>query len=161
VSFHFLFEPDPHALFRIRLSSQNEVEHAKQIVKRNLGDVAQFVVIKGDHELFGTYAGESDHYGIEGWQLAQRMFELGTRFAIATVDPDFKKSIGFQMGKIIHCMLNPNLGASEYNFYLEQFIGRVMLQSRKNLIDNDVETKIRDLFEKKLGQMKSTQFRII
>jgi hypothetical protein len=161
VSFHFLFEPDPHALFRIRLSSETGVEKAKQIVRRNIEQVRDFVVVKADQSLFGDYKGETEHFGEDGWQLAQKIFEMGTRMAIARADTEFKKSKGFDVGKIVHCMMNPNFGQEEYNFHLEQFIGRVMLGKRKSTIDQEVEQEVKRLLDAKLQLWKGAQFQTL
>jgi len=160
-SFHFLFEPEPHGLFRMRLSSEDTIGKAKQVVKSNLQQVRDFVIIKGDDELFGDYRGESEHFGEDGWQLAQKMFEMGTRLAIARVDSQFGKSRGFDIGKIVHCMMNPNFGQLEYNFYLEQYVGRVMLKERKSTIDEEVENEARRLLDEKLQGWKNAQFQTI
>ena len=160
-SFHFLFEPEPHGLFRMRLSSEDTIGKAKQVVKSNLQQVRDFVVIKDDDELFGDYRGESEHFGEDGWQLAQKMFEMGTRLAIARVDSQFGKSRGFNIGKIVHCMMNPNFGQLEYNFYLEQYVGRVMLKERKSTIDEEVESEAKRLLDEKLQGWKNAQFQTI
>ena len=160
-SFHFLFEPEPHGLFRIRLSNEDAIGKAKQVVKSNLQQVRDFVIIKEDDKLFGDYRGESEHFGEDGWQLAQKMFEMGTRLAIARVDSEFGKPRGFDIGKIVHCMMNPNFGQLEYNFYLEQYIGRVMLKKRKSTIDEEVENDAKRLLDEKLQEWKNTQFQTI
>lgn len=158
VSFHFLFEPE-HELFRMRLSTPSSVERAKRMVRERIEQVKDFVVT--DEGLFGEYSGESGHFGEDGWQLAQRMFEMGTRLAIALGDPEFSKGVGFEPGKIIHCMMNPNFGAMEYNFYLEQFVGRIMAMKRKTVVDEEVDAVTKQLLDAKLKEWKNAQLRII
>jgi hypothetical protein len=58
-------------------------------------------------------------------------------------------------------MMNPNFGQLEYNFYLEQYIGRVMLGKRKSTIDEDVGNEARRLLDAKLREWKGTQFQTI
>jgi hypothetical protein len=159
VSFHFLFEPQ-HELFRIRLSTPSSIERVKQLVREQLEQVKDLVVTE-DPKLYGEYSGEAGHFGEDGWQLAQKMFEMGTRLAIAMADPEFSKEIGFQPGKIVHCMMNPNFGSMEYKFYLEQFVGRIMAINRKTVVDEELETKIKNLLDSKLKEWKNAQLRII
>lgn len=161
VSFHFLFEPEPHALFRIRLRDDTVIGRAKETVRKNLELVRDFVTIKKDEDLFGHYTGESEHFGEDGWLLAQRSFEIGTRLAIARVDPEFKKSKGFDAGKIVHCMMNPNFGQLEYNFYLEQYIGRIMLAKGKSTIDEEVQNEVKRLLDAKLQEWRNSQFQTL
>lgn len=157
VSFHFLFEPE-HELFRIRLSTLSSIERVKQLVRERMEQVRDLVVTE-DHELYGEYSGEAGHFGEDRWQLAQKMFEMGTRLAIAQADPEFSKGIGFVPGKIVHCMMNPNFGAMEYNFYLEQFIGRIM--GGKTVVDEETERETKRLLDTKLKEWKNAQLRII
>jgi len=156
VSFHFLFEPE-HELFRIRLSTLSSVERVKRLISERMEQVKDFVMTDGT--LFGEYPGEAGHFGEDGWQLAQRMFEMGTRLAIASADPEFRKGVGFDAGKIVHCMMNPNFGSMEYNFYLEQFIGRVM--GGKTVVEEETERETKRLLDSKLKEWKNAQLRII
>ena len=119
---------------------------------------AQF---KENEELFGDYQGESEHFGDDGWLLAQKLFEMGTRLAIARVDDEFIKSKGFEVGKLMHCMLNPIFGQSEFNFHLEQYIFRIMLSKRKNMIDEEVTEEVKKILHNKLEEWKDVKFQTI
>jgi hypothetical protein len=126
-----------------------------------LQQVRDFAIIKEDSELFGAYPGEARHFGEDGWQLAQRMFEMGTRLAIARADPDFGKGEGFDVGKIVHCMMTPNFLSNEYNFYLEQFVWRVMVMKGKMKTDEEVEEEVKRLLDAKLEEWKGVQMHTI
>jgi hypothetical protein len=58
-------------------------------------------------------------------------------------------------------MMNPNFGSMEYKFYLEQFVGRIMAINRKTVVDEELETKIKNLLDSKLKEWKNAQLRII
>jgi hypothetical protein len=156
LSFHFLFEPE-YSVFRIRAREEDDLDHITRIIRSNLEQVRDFVSIDQEEELFFEYRGESEHFGDDGWQLAQKMFEMGTKLAIAVADPEFRKSLGFNAGKIVHCMMNPNFGSGERIFYLEQFIGRIMVEGRKNVVDETVENEARAALEAKLQEWKHAQ----
>jgi hypothetical protein len=82
ISFHFLFEPE-YSVFRIRVAEEAALSRTRGIVRSYLEQVRDFVLVNQEGELFHDYPGESGHFGEDGWQLAQKMFEMGTRLAIA------------------------------------------------------------------------------
>jgi len=162
-SFHFFFEPEMRLLLRIQLKESNLRDKVKDIVKKHLPTIGDFTYQKTDEELFRDYEGESKDFGEDGWKIAKKVFECGSRMAIAKFNSKFRKGKKFQEGKLLHCFLN-SLGYSTFGpekgitlealFHLGQFIGRMLILSNKQMLDQEAEEKIRDIFERTLNNWK-------
>jgi len=103
-TFHFLFEPGPRLLFRIRSDKPQEV---KSIIKRNLKGKERSIILKPD-EPYRKYEGEELSFGGEKeWELTQKFFEYGCRISLLRVEKITKQELkNFNEGKFIHCFLN-------------------------------------------------------
>lgn len=132
-SFHFFYEGNRLEL-RLELGdgvSRDEVKNALRTYLNNVADLVD--AAKSD---VGDYEPEvkDDQYGIEGWEIAKKIFEYGSRLAIGLVDPKFRKGELLREGKLIHCMLNSlGYGArEEKKFHITQAIEReIIIMSRE------------------------------
>lgn len=88
---HFLFEPGLHFLFRIQPSTEDKSAKVKKLVKKHLKEISDFIAAKPEQELFVNYFGEASDFGEDGWEIVKKVFEYGSRMAIAKLDPEFKK----------------------------------------------------------------------
>lgn len=100
-TFHFLFEPGPHLLFRIKPNKTSDFEKVKNVVKGYLKEIQDFIVAKPENELFTVYQGEVKDFGEDVWEIAKKVFEMGSRMAVGQLDPEFKKQKKFDEGKIL------------------------------------------------------------
>ncbi len=102
VTFHFFFEPNPNALFRIRIRSKEHADELKQIIEKFVS--SNKTLIK-KFEFNDNYKGEKDFYK-SGWDIAQQFFEISCRFAISRIDDSFEKGEEYNDEKLIHCFCN-------------------------------------------------------
>jgi hypothetical protein len=172
-TFHFLFEPDPHFFLRIEPNSPNDLEKVKHVVRKHLSAIRDLLVTHAEEQEFTSYSGEAEDYGVDGWFVAKRVFEMGSKMAIAQIDSAFRKGRKFDEGKILHCFLN-SIGhsvfgiikndkfvTSEAMFHLKQFIARIMIIRGKRSLDSETEQETRKLADDEIKQWKGKTMEII
>lgn len=172
-TFHFLFEPDPHFFLRIEPNSPNESERVKQVIKEYLSGIRDLLVAHPEEQEFTSYPGEAGDYGEDGWLVARKVFEMGSRMAIGQLDSAFRKGRKFEEGKILHCFLN-SIGCGVFGlsrndkfvtreaiFHLRQFMGRMLIIRDKKSLDLETEQEIRGLVDDEIDQWKGKTIEII
>jgi hypothetical protein len=172
-TFHFLFEPDPDFFLRIEPNSPNDLEKVKHVARKHLSAIRDLLATHAEEQEFTSYSGEADDYGEDGWFVAKRVFEMGSRMAIGHFDPAFRKGRKFEEGKMLHCFLN-SIGWSVFGlsrngkvvtreaiFHLKQFIGRMLIIRNKKSLDLDTEQEIRALVDDEIDQWKGKTMEII
>ena len=157
-SFHYFFEDDPHLLFRVEVGDDERVDVAKDLVKKVLDEDARQIIDEFDVDR--PYAGEAESYGENGWNIAKRVFELGSRMAISLFDEKFDRGKSFQQTKLIHCFLNPQ-GVQEADFHLDTFIGRVLIESGKTKLDQVAREAIERQFARALEERGNRELELI
>ena len=98
-TFHFFFEP--HLLLRLKADEQLVTEKLRPTLKRRLSDMNATIRSIG---IDAQYTEEPD-YG-DGWKLAQKFFEYGSRSAIARGDTGLTLGAQFNEFKFVHLLLN-------------------------------------------------------
>lgn len=101
-TFHFFFEP--HLLLRIKADKELIDEDVKLHIAREL---SKSRAVNTSVRTDDTYTEEPD-YG-EGWGLAQKVFEYGSRSAILKAESDagnVRLGVQFNEGKFMHLLLN-------------------------------------------------------
>jgi len=101
-TFHFFFEP--HLLLRIKADRNFISEHIKPYVDRKLADLH---VSNPSVRIDDSYTEEPDYR--DGWGVAQRIFEFGSRSAILGAESEEGRvQLGpqFNEGKFMHLLLN-------------------------------------------------------
>jgi hypothetical protein len=172
-TFHFLYESNPTFLLRIEPNSSNELEKVKNIARKHLSAIRDLLVAHNEEEEFTSYSGEAEDYGEDGWVIAKKVFEMGSRTAIGKVDSTFRKGRKFEEAKMLHCFLN-SIGFSafglsrddkfvtkEASFHLDQFIGRMLIIRNKRSLDSECEQEIEDLVHDEIMQMKGKIIELI
>ena len=116
VTFHFFFEPDPDALFRVRITNEECGKETKQVIEKRVSFYRELIQ---KFEFNDNYHGEEDSFK-QGWEIAQKFFEISCRFAISRIDDSFEKGKEYNDGKLIHCFCNQVHISyqEEINFYL-------------------------------------------
>jgi hypothetical protein len=172
-TFHFLFEPDPHFFLRIEPNSPNQSEKVRQVIKKFLPAIRDLLVAHPEEQEFTSYPGEAGDYGEDGWTITKKVFEMGSKMAIAQIDSASKKGRKFDEGKILHCFLN-SIGYSvfaiskngkfvtrEAMFHLKQFIARMLIIRSKRSLDSETEQETRKLVDDEISQWKGKTMEII
>ena len=101
-TFHFFFEP--HLLLRIRADKAMITDEIVPFVNQKLTDLG---VNNPSVDVDPNYSEQAD-YG-EGWNVAQKLFEFGSRSAILKAESDSGSIIlgpQFNEGKFMHLILN-------------------------------------------------------
>jgi thiopeptide-type bacteriocin biosynthesis protein len=84
VSYHYFREPEIRFRVRVRSDRQRETQaKALDRIARRLkdeGSISKWAF--GNHGKKGTYVGETDRYGHNGWKVAQKYFEDGAETAL-------------------------------------------------------------------------------
>jgi len=165
-TFHFLFEPGPRLLLRIQPEGENNVQEIRQTVRSALTNVQDLIVQDPAHELFTLYEGEAVDFGEDGWVITKKVFEMGSRMAVAKLDPESRKGRKFDEGKLLHCFLNSTghgsvvvykggrLVTSEALFHLNSFLGRMLIMRGKRIMDDDLANEVRGLIEEQMRWWK-------
>lgn len=145
-TFHFFFEPFLDLRFQIK--KEDDIPKAKEfilsLINQELPKEKIFVISKNGRFFpknspeFSEYFGEEEDFGKDGWMIAKKFFEIGSRFALCKMDENkdrvILKKVGgviegkFDEGKFIHLILN-QLGYStpdEAQFHLNRFFERLM-----------------------------------
>ena len=149
-TFHFFFEENK-ILFRVETLRKSQKQLVKQIVLKYALNVRDLIEFKA----FRDYSGEIDKYGVDGWKLVKRLYELAGLVAIALHAPSFKKGNMFLLSKFIHCFLN-TLGytpTTEMLFYLFSFITLILKWLNKKTLDLEAERKVREVFDTVLSSL--------
>jgi len=131
---YFLFQKD-HINFMVRIDERvvdsAEVEgKIKSVIHTHLKKIKDLMdETKSPNPEHPQYSGETSTFGEDGWGIIQKFFEIGSEFALCTVDPDKKKVIpgtmnGFTVEKLIHCFLNQTKVDydQEFLFYLKRLV---------------------------------------
>lgn len=134
-SFHFFYEGNRFEL-RLELDDGVSREEVKKILKEHFTKVADLVdFAKSEVVDYQPEVGD-DQFGSDGWEIVEKVFEYGSRLAIALRDVEFRKGRLLHEGKLIHCMLN-SLNYNwhrERDFHITEAVGReviIMSQERK------------------------------
>ena len=101
-TFHFFFEP--HLLLRIKAEDALIIQEIKPYIETTLKDLN---ATNPSASVDASYSEESD-YG-DGWEIAQEIFESGSRSAILKAESDVgnvKLGLQFNEGKFMHLLLN-------------------------------------------------------
>lgn len=101
-TFHFFFEP--HLLLRMKADKNFINQDIKPHIVQKL---SKLNVVNPSVRIDDNYTEEPD-YG-DGWEVAQKIFELGSRSAILKAESDVGNvSLGpqFNEGKFMHLLLN-------------------------------------------------------
>lgn len=101
-TFHFFFEP--HLLLRIRADKSMVTDEIIPFVNQKLTDLG---VSNPSVDVNPNYSEQAD-YG-EGWNVAQKLFEIGSLSAILKAESDSGNvALGpqFNEGKFMHLLLN-------------------------------------------------------
>lgn len=162
-SFHFFYEGDRLEL-RLELGDGISRDEVKNVTRKYLSEVDDLVNTTR-HDVVNYYPEVGDHqYGIDGWEIAKKTFEYGSRLAIALLNPEFRKGKILREGKLIHCILNSlNYGKSEEKtFHITQAVERevmIISQERKvkpeNVNVEEATQRVKDSLDKLKIYMKS------
>jgi hypothetical protein len=141
-SFHFFYEGDRLEL-RLEMDDEISRDEVRNAMNMHLHKVADLVEITRC-DAVDYYPEIGDHqFGIDGWEIAKRVFEYGSRLAIAFLDPKSRKGKLLREGKLIHCMLNSlNYDTSgEKIFHIAQAIERevVILSQEQKMKPEEVD----------------------
>ena len=165
-TFHFFFEGNPTFLLRIEPNSPNELEKVRHVAQKYLSTIRNLLVAHPEEEMFTNYPGEAADYGEDGWMIAKKIFEMGSRTSIANVDSTFRKGRKFEEGKMLHCFLNSvgysTFGLSIHNklvtkeamFHLDEFVGRMLILRGERSLDSECEQQIQELVQDEINQWK-------
>jgi len=161
-TFHFLFESGPRLLLRMQPKTRDNVDEIKQTVNKHLTNIRDYMVKESVQDPFTSYTGEAADFGEDGWTITKKIFEMGSRMGIAKLDPESKNGRKFVEVKLLHCFLN-SIGhsilavkrqgkfvTSEAFFYLDSFIGRMLIIRDKRVMDPEVAEEIGSLTEEKI-----------
>jgi hypothetical protein len=102
-SFHFFYEGNRLEI-RLELSEDIHRNHVNNLFRKYVDNVAD--LIDTAQSGIADYQPEVKEYGIDGWEIAKKMFEYGSRLSIALVDPRFQRGHLLREDKLIHCILN-------------------------------------------------------
>lgn len=118
LTFHFFFYRNFDTKFRVRIASKDYAKEVKQVVEKI---VSTKKILIQKFEFNDNYHGEEGSYK-EGWNIAQRFFEISCRFAISRIDDSFEKGKEYTDEKLIHCFCNQVhiSRQEERNFYLRR-----------------------------------------
>jgi len=155
-SFHFFYEGDRLEL-RLELGDGVSRDEVKSIFRKYLAKVIDLVdAAKSD---IVNYQPEvrDDQFGVDGWEIAKKVFEYGSKLAIAVRDVEFRKGKLLHEGKLIHCMLD-SVGYDwrrERDFHIMEAIEReiVIMSHGRGMKPEDVNVEqakqhIRDHMDK-------------
>jgi hypothetical protein len=150
----------------MQTNSESSVQEVKRAVRNCLTSIEDLIVQEPVYELFTPYERETVDFGEDGWMIAKKVFEMGSRMAVAKLDPESRKGRRFDEGKLLHCFLNSighgilvvNRGGrpvtSEVLFHLNSFLGRMLIIRGKRIMDNDTESETRGLIEEQIRWWK-------
>ena len=84
VGWHYFREPEIR--FRVRVKSEKERRAQSKAVESMAARLKKEGLVSrwrfGNHGEEGTYVGEADRYGDNGWEIAQKYFEDGSETAL-------------------------------------------------------------------------------
>jgi len=155
IAYHFLHEPDNEIRFRVLTTSDN-VEKIKDLID-NLGTNEQIREVKYPET---PYEGEKQAFGEDGWKTAYKFLEVGSDFALDSLDANVRKGPQFNLIAFSHYFLNQT-GLNQVNeasFHTSASIERMVTwvlteldRREKNIVQqiNRLETRIRKLEEQK------------
>lgn len=110
-TFHFLREPGPRLLLRIRPKKGVPLCALETLVRRHIPKVSHLTSREPD---FCHYPGEAHVFGEKGWHDTKRFFEAGCRVSLTMAQQG--ETDQFNSGKLVHCFLN-SLGIDERAFH--------------------------------------------
>lgn len=168
-TFHFFFEPN--FLLRMKPKSTEITDQIHSTIEMYLPNAKDMITpLRSSH---GEYTGELEDYGEDGWTITKKVFELGSRMAIALADPNSKKGRKFSAGKLLHCFLN-SLGYSiffkrlndrvvtrEALHHLDEFIGRMLILRKKPTMDLEIESEIERLTKDQVSSWRGKSIQLV
>jgi len=141
-SFHFFYQGIRLEL-RLELDERVSRDDLRDLVKAKLPSIADLVDIEKSNVEDFQPESKDDQYGIEGWEIAKRVFEYGSRLSFALDTPDFRRGRLLHQGKLFHCMLNSlSYGPTEErDFYLTQAVERQgqLISQERNMSPENVD----------------------
>ena len=155
-SFHFFYEGNRLEI-RLELSEDVHRNDVNNLFRKYVDNVAD--LIDADQSGIADYQPEVKEYGTDGWEIAKKMFEYGSRLAVGLVDSKFRKGELLRESKLIHCML-VSLGydaREEKKFHIMCAIEReiiIMSQERRVKPENIDLEEAKQRVEEQIHKMK-------
>lgn len=128
-SFHFFYE-DYRLELRLELGDGVSRDEVNSIFRKYLTKVAELVDVAKSDIVNYQPEDRDDQFGVDGWEIAKKIFEYGSKLAIALRDVEVRKGQLFHEGKLIHCMLN----SLNYDWHRERDFHIIKAVERETII---------------------------